>query len=110
MMSKIAIAAAVAGLLATSAQAETHWQAHHPWRTLDNARLRNQNYRITRGVRDGQISHSQAHALRADDHAIRAEERADASVNGTHLTRSDQRQITQQENANSRAIYDARHR
>ena len=97
------------GLAATGAQAQTRWQAHHPWRTADNARLRNQNRRITAGVRDGQLSHGQARALRSDDRAIRGEERADSAVNGSHLTGGDQRAITAQENADSRAIYAGRH-
>ena len=97
------------GLTATGVQAQTQWQRNHPWRAADNARLRNQNRRITAGVRDGQLSRGQAHALRSDDRAIRSEERADSSVNGTHLTRGDQRAINARENANSRAIYDGRH-
>ena len=47
--------------------------------------------------------------MRADDHAIRAEERADAAVNGGHITRAEQRNINRQENANSRTIYNGRH-
>ncbi len=104
-----ALLAGSLGLVAVNADAQTRWQANHPWRTSDNGRLAVQNQRITRGVRDGQLSHAQARALRSDDHAIRAEERADASVNGSHLTRADQRQITRQQNANSRAIYAGRH-
>ena len=100
---------ATLGLAAVQADAQTAWQRNHPWRTHDNGRLANQNYRINQGLRDGQISRRQARALRSDDHVIRAEERADASVDGTHLTRADQRQITAQENANSRAIYAGRH-
>lgn len=106
----IAVGVLIASLgAAASADAATQWQRNHPWRTHDNARLAHQNARIRQGVRDGQITHQQARALHADDHAIRAEERADASVNGSHLTARDQRQITQQENANSRAIYAERH-
>lgn len=92
-----------------TAQAETPWQAHHPWRAHDNARLENQNRRITAGVRDGQLTRGQAHALRGDDRAIRAEERSDSAVNGTHLTGSDQAAIRAQENANSAAVYQGRH-
>lgn len=95
-------------LLAANVHAQT-WTADHPWRAGDNARLANQNNRISNGVRDGQISHAQAQQLRAGDHAIRAEERADASVHGSHLTPQEQSQITAQENANSRAVFSARH-
>ena len=106
----IAVGALVASLgAAASADAATQWQKTHPWRAHDNARLANQNARIRQGVKDGQITRAQAQALHADDHAIRTEERADAAVNNGHLTAQDQRQITQQENANSQAIYAARH-
>ena len=110
-IARIAAAAALVASLgaAAGAQAQTRWQANHPWRTYDNARLREQNHRITQGVRDGQLSHAQAHALRADDRAIRAEERADASLHGSHLSYGQERQIYRQENANSRAIYAGRH-
>jgi hypothetical protein len=107
-ISRLMIAVAGMATLATGASAG-RWQRNHPWRTYDNARLNMQNHRITQGVRDGQLTQAQAHALRSDDHAIRAEERADSSINGSHLTRADQRQIQAQENANSRAIYDGRH-
>jgi hypothetical protein len=107
-VSKSLIAMVSIASLATAASAG-RWQHNHPARTYDNARLVMQNHRITQGVRDGQLTHAQAHALRSDDHAIRAEERADSSVNGSHLTRADQRQIQAQENANSRAIYAGRH-
>ncbi len=95
--------------IAFGANAETKWQQNHPWRAHDNARLNNQNSRIKHGVKDGQLTQQQAHQLHADDHSIRTEERADASVNGSHLTAQEQRQITTQENANSRAIYAERH-
>ena len=64
--------------------------------------------RIDAGLRDHQLNRAQAHQLRADDHSIRTEERADASVNGGHITRGEQRQINAQENANSRAIHGER--
>ena len=94
---------------ASGANAQTAFDATHPRRAEVNGRLANQNARITQGVRDGQMNHAQARRLRADDHAIRAEERADAAVNGGHITRGEQRQINRQENVNSRAIYDERH-
>lgn len=94
---------------ASVAQAQTPWQRHHEWRTHDNARIANQNRRINAGVRDGQLSRNQARALRTDDRAIRAEERSDAAVNGTHLTGQEQGTINAQLNGNSRSIYQGRH-
>ncbi len=81
----------------------------HPRRAEVNGRLADQNARIANGVRDGQLTRGQAHALRTDDHAIRAEERADAAVHGGHITKGEQRQINRQENAASRTIYSGRH-
>ena len=81
----------------------------HPRRAEVNGRLANQNARITAGVKDGQLTHGEARAMRADDHAIRAEERADASVNGGHITRAEDRNLNRQENANSRVIHAGRH-
>lgn len=96
------IGASLAG--ATVADAQT-WAQRHPRRVEVNGRLAHQNARINAGLRDHQLTHREAHQLRTDDHSIRAEERADASVNGGHLTRGEQRQINVQENANSRAIH-----
>lgn len=90
-----------------AANATTKWQKTHPGRTEVNHRLANQNRRITAGVRDGQLTHAQAHALRQDDHAIRAQERADAAVdhNHGHLTGAQLKNLNQEENANSAAIH-----
>lgn len=81
----------------------------HPRRAEVNGRLANQNARITQGVRDGQLTHGEAKAMRADDRAIRAEERADVSINGGHITRAEKQQLNRQENANSRTIHAGRH-
>ena len=102
--------ATLVGTLGFAAQAEAQSFAQtHPRRAEVNARLANQNARITQGVRDGQLTHGEAKAMRADDHAIRAEERADASVNGGHITRAEQTQLNRLENANSRTIHDGRY-
>ena len=103
----IAALALIAGG-AVTASAQTFDQTY-PRRAEVNGRLANQNARIQNGVKDGQLSRNQARQLHANDRAIRAEERADARVNGGHITKGEQRVINQQENANSRAIYDERH-
>lgn len=102
----LALLAAVtaAGAFSTQAMAETAWQKHHPVRVHDNQRIANQNRRITQEVKEGEMTHKQAHALRADDRKIRQEERDMASQNGSHLTRADQRVLNQQLNENSRDI------
>ncbi len=102
------LTAALGLLVMGSADAQT-WAQRHPRRDQVNARLTEQNYRIRQGVRDGQLTTAQAAQLHADDHAIRGEERADAAVNGSHITAGERRQINQQENANSQAILGERH-
>ncbi len=95
------IGASLAGATAADAQG---WRYHHPRRVEVNHRLARQNARINAGLRDHQLTHREARQLRTDDRSIRAEERADASGHGSHITRGEQRQINAQENANSRAI------
>jgi hypothetical protein len=90
--------------IATSARAETAWQAHHPRRTEVNHRLNNQDRRINHEYREGEISGRQAARLHREDRQIRHEERAMASQNGSHITRSEQRTLNQQENAVSHRI------
>ncbi len=98
-------ATAAAGFLSTNALAETTWQKHHPARVHDNHRIAHQNRRITQEVREGEMTHAQAHALRVDDHKIRQEERDMGSQDkGGHLTGADQHALTQQLNENSHNI------
>src|ERR1700690_3437013 len=82
----------------------TKWQKNHPRRAQVNARLANQHKRITQEVKEGDLTHKQAATLRKDDHQIRQEERAMASQNGGHITKSEQKVLNQQENAVSKQI------
>jgi hypothetical protein len=103
----LTVAAATLALtgLATSALAdETQWQKDHPRRTEVNKRLGNQNQRIHHDVKDGQITKAQAAKLHGEDHAIRQEERTMASTNGSHITKTEQKALNQQENQVSRQI------
>ncbi len=90
--------------MAGSAFAETSWEWNHPRRDQVNDRLENQNRRINREYREGEISRGQARALHWEDRQVRREERTMASLNGGHITRSEQRVLNQQENAISRQI------
>ena len=89
--------------LAGTASAET-WAQAHPRRAEVNHRLANQNRRIDREVREGEISRAQAYALHGEDRTIRAEERFMASQHRGHITRAEQRALNQQENGVSRQI------
>lgn len=82
--------------------------AAHPRREQVNGRLANQNQRIDNGVKDHQLTNSQARQLHKEDHAIRTEERADASIHGGHITKGEQRQINRQENRVSGQIHNER--
>lgn len=84
--------------------AETNWEKSHPRRDQVNDRLANQNRRIHREVKEGELTHKQAASLHKEDRQIRGEERAMASQNNGHITKSEQRVLNQQENAVSKRI------
>jgi len=90
--------------MAGSAYAETSWERNHPRRDQVNDRLHNQDRRINREYREGEISRGQARALYREDRQVRREERTMASLDGGHITRADQRALNQQENAISHQI------
>jgi hypothetical protein len=98
------IAALVAGTSGVAFAAETQFQKDHPRRAQVNSRLNNQDRRIHNEVKSGEISKGQAAALHKQDRQIRGEERADASKNGGHITKQEQRSLNRQENTVSREI------
>lgn len=100
----LTLLATLAGVAGTSNAEETNWQKAHPRRTEVNERLATQHARIRQEVREGKITHAQAHDLRKEDRQIRREERLMASQNNGHITRSEQRVLNQQENAVSKQI------
>ena len=102
-----AVAVAFAGSAFAQAPApagDGQWAKSHPRREEVNARLANQNRRINKEVREGEISRGQAAKLHQQDHRIRMEERAMASTNGGHITKTERRALNQQENQVSREI------
>ena len=100
----LTVGALLTSAVATSAFAETHWEKTHPRRDQVNDRLARQNARIHQEVKEGDLTKSQAAALHKDDRQIRSEERAMASQNGGHITKSEQKVLNQQENAVSKQI------
>jgi hypothetical protein len=90
---------------ATSALAEeSKWDKKHPRREEVNRRLNNQDRRINKEVKEGEISKQQAAKLHKEDRQIRHEERAMASQNGGHITKQEQKTLNQQENQVSKQI------
>ena len=100
----IAVAGVFAAGLSAGAMAETQWERNHPRRDQVNDRLQNQNKRIDREVKEGEMSKQKAARLHRDDRRIRQEERRMASRDGGHITKQDQRRLDRQENAVSKQI------
>jgi len=92
------------GLTGAARADETKWDKEHPRREEVNKRLENQNDRIHKEVKEGEMSKAKAARLHKEDHQIRQEERAMASQNGGHITKQEQATLNQQENAVSRQI------
>lgn len=80
------------------------WSYHHPRRTEVNDRLHNQDLRINREYRDGEISGRRARFLHGEDRLIRHEERFDARFDRGHITRGEDRALNHQENDVSHQI------
>ena len=102
---RLATLALSLGFVAATPQlAAAGWAQNHPRRAEVNARLTLQNWRITQAEKHGLLSPGQANALHAQDRFIRKEERFDASFNGGHITRAEQKTLNQQENGVSSKI------
>ena len=91
-------------IFAAEGQAKKNWNKEHPRRHEVNSRLNNQNKRINKEVKEGEISKGQAAKLHKEDHQIRQEERSMASQNGGHITKQEQQTLNQQENGVSHQI------
>ncbi|MDE2278319.1 MAG: hypothetical protein KGK04_01910 [Xanthomonadaceae bacterium] len=80
------------------------FEHRHPRRDQVVDRTQRQNRRITNQVREGELTHAQAHALRASDHSVAQQQRADAKANGGYITKTQQKALNQELNANSKQI------
>ena len=80
------------------------WACHHPRRAEVNARLENQDRRIHKERKEGEITKAQAAGLHKEDHQIRQEERDMASQDNGHITKQEQKTLNQQENQVSKQI------
>ena len=100
----LALSVVFIGAPTLNAMAETKWERNHPRRDQVNDRLENQNRRINRELREGEITKGQAQQLHSEDRAIRNEERTMSKFDNGHITRADQKALNQQENAVSKQI------
>ena len=99
----------VATVLGTGAVAQAQtFDQQHPRQGEVIKRLNSEDARINAGRHEGELGRKQAQQLRREDHAIRAEERADAALNHGHITKGEQRQLNRQENPLSRQIHQER--
>jgi hypothetical protein len=98
------------GLSATLASAQTPTTpTTGDHRGTVNQRLENQKDRIQAGHQDAQLTKREATRLRANDAAIRAQEKVYRKANGGKLTKGERKQLNRELNRNSRRIYRARH-
>ncbi len=74
-----------------------------------NQRLENQKDRIQAGHKDDQLTKGEATKLRANDAAIRAQEKVYRKANDGTLTKGEKKQLDRELNRNSQDIYRARH-
>jgi hypothetical protein len=92
------------GMVSSTFAAEGQFDKRHPRRAQVNQRLNNQDKRINKEVKEGQMSKGKAAKLHKEDRQIRKEERAMASQNGGHITKQEQKTLNQQENSVSKQI------
>ena len=103
------IAAAVVGLalvIPAAASAQETARKHHP-RSV-NARQQRQGARIRQGVSNGEITKGELNKLRADEAAVRAEERV-YRRSGSGLNKRERADLQRDLNRTSREIRRAKH-
>ncbi len=83
---------------------DRRFEHRHPRRDQVLDRTQRQNHRITHEVREGDLTHAQAHTLRLDDRSVRQQQRADARANGGYITRREQKNLNRKLNASSQRI------
>lgn len=76
----------------------------HPRRAQVNQRLKKQDKRIRKEVKEGEMTKAEAKTLHKEHHAIRQEERDMAKQNGGKITKGEQKVLNQQENKVSKEI------
>ena len=101
----LAAAVAVTPLALTSQTTPTPGQHDHHIQQ----RKQNQQRRIARGVRSGQMTRGETRRIERQERGINREERGMRAQDHGHLTRQDRRTIHRQQNQESRRIYRDKH-
>ena len=104
LMSAVLLGGTTGVLADEGKSADKDWNKDHPRRHEVNKRLDNQNRRIHKEVKEGEMSKQEAAKLHKEDRQIRQEERDMASQNGGHITKQEQKPLNQQQNKVSHEI------
>ena len=99
-----AVGLAIAFGSATAASANTNWEQNHPRRTEVMGRVHEQNLRITKERREGELTRHQAMAMRGHDRMVLRQEQRDAHFHGGAITKGEQHHLNKELNRNSRRI------
>jgi CRISPR/Cas system-associated endoribonuclease Cas2 len=81
----------------------------HPRVNQVNGREENQQDRIARGVKSGQLTPGETARLERGEQHLQTNERKDMAADGGHLTKQDKRQLNKEENQMSKRIYKDKH-
>ena len=76
----------------------------HPRREEVNHRVRNEEKRIEKGLKDGTITPAQAKQLRGELAGVKAEEKAEVQANGGSLSKTEQKQLNQELHAYRKSV------
>ena len=72
-------------------------------------RKEDQQKRIAKGVKSGQLTAGETAKLETRESKINKETRADRKANGGNLTNNEKKQVNRQQNKASKQIYDDKH-
>jgi len=81
----------------------------HQWENHVNNREEHQQDRIGNGIKDGQLSASQAAQLEKSQAKIQNQEARDEAAHNGHLTPAEKAQFQREQNKQSRKIHNERH-
>jgi len=104
----VALALAPAALIAQTVTPPAPTPVHVKKQTI-NQRKENQQDRIAQGVKSGSLSPAETARLEHQEAGINKEERGMRQQDNGKLTRQDRKTLRQQQNQESKRIYDTKH-
>ncbi len=91
------------------ASAGESFKEKHPRRAEVNQRARNEDKRIAQGLKTGKLTPAEAQQLKGEVAGVKAQEKAEVKANGGYLTKTEQKQLNQELNQDSKQIYAEKH-